>query len=147
MKGSPPESGKTPTPEEWSRDNLIATIFNSETDSYRTGILNWNQWSAFPLTPARKLDAGIYTISVQMVDDDGYYETACDMHGEANFVWWQKPDDDLNDWKYSIHWYETSGWGSKSSSQRLLGLKVNSGSSCSSVGKQMFSRYRVNRSW
>ena len=134
MKGTPPLNGVTPTAEEWSRDNLIATIFNSATDSLRGG--DCRTWASFPLTPAIRLDAGTYTISLQMVDDDGYYKAACDMHDAGgNIVWFQKPDTDLADWKYSIPWSESSGWGSKTELQRILALKVNSGSSCNSVGK------------
>ena len=134
MKGTPPLNGMTPTAEEWSRDNLIATIFNSANDSFRGG--NCRTWELFPLTPARKLDAGLYTLSLQMVDDDGYYKAACDMHDAGgNIIWYQKPDTDLADWKYSIPWSESSGWGSKTELKRILALKVNSGSSCSSLGE------------
>ena len=129
IKGTP-ELGTGVPPVQWATTNKIITIFNSEIDGRRGG--DCHSWFKFPLPNAIGLEAGVYTISQQLVDDDGMYITDCQAHSLSGFTWYQTSDTDLADYRTAISFHNNE-WKGNQHAQRLLGLRVNEGSDCTGV--------------
>ena len=138
-RGKPPLGLET-TPQNWTAQNYIATIFNSATNSYRGG--HCRGWHTFDLDDSLKLEKGTYTVSMQLVDDNGMYETDCrayhllaKMPG-LDMIWF-KSRFDQSDSRKIIQYQndDLAGFngGFFETNSQLVGVRVNSGSSCSAV--------------
>ena len=148
ISGSPP-LGTSSTAEEWTKTNYITTIYRSDTRSFSGG--NCREWHTFELENALQLEAGTYTVSWQLVDDDGFYSTDCEGHNYIYRTWsgsgydfiWYVGYHDNSGTRRALHWQVDNG-NAESENMRggffearnyLLGLRVNSGTSCRPVGK------------
>ena len=140
-----PPLGLDITPKNWTTQNYITTIFNSATNYYRGGGCRHtcDCWHTFDLEDSIKLPAGTYTVSMQWVDDNGMYETDCRAHHllqkKGLGMIWYHGYWDQSDSRVVIHYQNDALAGFSGGffyhRDSLGGIRVNSGSLCSAVGK------------
>ena len=143
-RGVPPLGLET-TPKNWTTQNYIATIFNTATNSFRGGGCHHTCqcWHKFDLEDSIKLPAGKYTVSMQWVDDNGMYETDCRAHHllqkKGLDMIWYRSTWDQSDSRAVIHYQNDAlagfGGGFFEYRHNIGGIRVNSGSLCSAIGK------------